>query len=493
MSANNRLSNRSFANASLSNTIFFVAQSAVFLVLTPVTLHVLGNESYGLWTIMLAILGFSNLAQFGIDATIVKYTAQYSVNDERNEKFSAAVTFCYIFVLLTSILFCLAIWLLRFWISQVLNVNPNLTKILPGVFGIIALGTIPGFLFSVSRGILLGLIRNNLANSLDTGSNIVLWIGAPVIGLLGGSVFHLAVWIAMVNVFRFGLCTYWAIQNTANYKLYFSFDNKIIREMLHFSFLSWVTSIGGTLFGSLDRLLVGIFLGPSVAGVYGIATSLAARLTGMISRVVQVLMPFSSAMEEVGHRHRTASVLRLSSRLVGCASMFFSGALVIWMNEILRLWISADFASIYGFSFQLIMICYGLYSLALPAQQIAQGMGWLAIPAAIYLAGGMATDLLIWGLAPRFGFQGAILANYSLISLLGINFYLAKRIGLSFKDVIQDFGLPFLAFAAIISISFMVIPLPAKLLISVAFAGTMAWLAFGQKRLNVLLRAIKAP
>jgi O-antigen/teichoic acid export membrane protein len=491
MNTNNHLSYRLFANASLSNTLFFIAQSAVFLILTPVTLHVLGNEVYGLWTIMLAVLGFSNLAQFGIDSAIVKYTAQYSVRNERNDKLSTVITFSYIFVIVTSSLIALAIWLLRFWIAQALKVNSNLTHILPSVFGLIALGTIPGFLFSVSRGILLGLVHNNLANSLDSGSNIVLWIGAPVIALLGGNIFHLALWIVLVNLLRFILSTYWAKLKTAEYKLHFDLDEKLVKEMLQFSFLSWVTSIGGTLFSSLDRLLVGIILGPSAAGVYGIATSIAARLTGMISRIVQVLMPFSSAMEEAGYRHRTISVLRLSSRLVGCISLFFSGALVIWMYELLRIWISPEFSSSYSFSFQLIVVCYGLYSLALPAQQIAQGIGWLATPAVIYLGGGIAMNLLIWILAPRFGIEGAIFANYVLISLLAINFYLARKIGLSFLSVIQDLGFPILVFAIIISISFMAIPLPFMLLMTLVFSCVMMWLALGQDKLNILLRAIK--
>jgi len=440
---------------------------------------------------MLAVLGFSNLAQFGTDTAIAKYTAQCSVGDDLKDKFSAVVTFSYTFVLVTGVLISLIMWLLRYRIALTFEVDRNLAELLPSVFGLMALGILPGFLFSVSRGVLLGLVHNDMVNSLDVGTNIVMWIGALVIGLLGGNAFFLAFLIVIVNFLRFFLGTYLAFRLTSDFNLHFLLDVRIAIEVLEFSFFSWVTSLGGAMFQSLDRLLVGMALGPSAAGVYGIATSIAARLTGLVSKITQVLLPFSSAQEEAGYRQRIVTVLRHSSRLVGCGSLFVSGVLVIWMDEILRLWISSDFAAAYSFSFQLVVVCYGIYGMALPAIQIAQGMGWVAIPAGIYLAGGASMNLLIWVLAPRFGIDGAIVANYILISLLAINFYLAKKLGLAASTVFRDLGIPLSIFLITVSLPFVAISLPLKLLITVALTGTTLWLAFGQNRSRILIRGIK--
>ena len=176
MAANRIFSYRHVAGASLSNVLYFVAQSIVFLALTPATLQALGKELYGLWTIMLAVLGFSNLAQFGTDVAVAKYTAQYSAGDHREHTFSAVVTFSYLFVLIMGLVASLVIFLARFWIVQRLDTTPHVAAQLPSVFGLIALGIIPGFLFSVSRGILLGLLRNNAVNAIDVSTNIVSWI-----------------------------------------------------------------------------------------------------------------------------------------------------------------------------------------------------------------------------------------------------------------------------------------------------------------------------
>ena len=490
-SANHHLPYRRILSASLSNGTFFAIQTVVFLVLTPLTLHALGTEVYGLWTIMLAIMGFANLAQFGTDAAIAKYTAQYSVSDDPKDRLSAVVTFSHIFLLLTGVVVSLLVWFLRHWIARNFEVNSSLSALLPTAFGLVALGIIPGFLFSASRGILLGLVHNNLANSLDVGSNIVLWIGALLIGLWGGNLLILVSWIVIVNILRFLLSAYVTFRVTVVLNLRFMMDAQTIREITRFSFLSWLTSLGGTMFQSIDRLLVGVVLGPSAAGIYGIATSLGARLTGLASRVAQVLLPFSSSQEEAGYRKRIVSVLRHSSCLVGCGSVFLSGMLVVWMDDILSMWISSDFAMSYSFIFRLTIVCYGVYSMALPAQQISQGMGLVAMPACVYLGGGVAMNLLIWILSPRYGIIGAVAANYILIVLLAINFYLTKQLGLSASTVFADLGIPLLMFLILASISFASVPLLLKLLSTFALLVITPWLAVSHGRLKMLVVAIK--
>jgi O-antigen/teichoic acid export membrane protein len=477
--------------ASMSNGLFFVAQTIVFLAITPLTLYALGKEVYGLWTIMLAILGFSNLAQFGTDAAVAKYTAQYSTRNDLKDKFSTVVTFSHVFMLTTGVLISLVIWSFRYWIAQHLEFNANVAELLPNVFGLMAFGVIPGFLFSASRGVLLGLVHNNLANSLDLGSNILLWIGATIIGIMEGSILYLALWVVIINVIRFLFSGYFTIRVTAKYNLRFILDFRTIKELIHFSFLSWAATFGGTMFQSLDRILVGMLLGPSASGVYGIATSVGARSSGFASRIAQALLPFSSAEQVAGYRQRIVSALRHSSSLVGCGSLFLTGISVIWMDEILCLWISPGFSSDYSLSFRLIMVCYGIYSIVLPAQHIAQGMGWVAFPACIYLGSGLAMNLLIWALAPKFGIVGAIAANFVLISLIAINFYLTKKLGLSLSTVYKDLGLLVLLFLSMMVIPFLVISLPIKLLATIVLTSITALLALRQGRSKTMLRLMQ--
>ena len=313
-----------------------------------------------------------------------------------------------------------------------------------------------------------------------------------MVGLRGGSVVVLACLVIAVNVIRLLWSTILAFRATQNYDLHFFLDANVSRDMLRFSSISWVTSLGATLFQSVDRLLVGMTLGPATAGMYGIATSVAARLTGLTSRLTQALMPFSSAQAEAGYRQRVSTVLRFSNRLVGCMSLLITGVLVIWMDEILRLWISPDFATANSTFFRLIVICYGIASMALPAQQISQGMGWITLPAVVYLGGGILMNLLIWVLAPIRSLNGVAVANLALISLLLVPFYLARKLSLSRSTVLYDLGVPFLAFAVPTVGSSLTSMLALRVVGSVVLFGAMLWLALGQERFRILMKALKS-
>ncbi len=492
MAIRQRYSYRRVLGGSFSNVAFFAVQTLAFLVLTPATLQALGTDIYGLWTILLAVLGFSNVAQFGTDFAVSKYTAQYSTGDYEQYEFSAVITFSYVFVLATGVATGLIIWLLRFWIALRLETAPTIAMQLPSMFGLVALGIIPGFLFSVSRGILLGLLHNTAVNSIDVSTNVLSWLGALVIGLRGGNLVMLAWLVIFVNLLRLVWGTVLVARATTDRNVRFILDAHISGSVLRYSSISWVTSLGWLLSQSVDRLLVGMILGPTVAGMYGIAASLAARLIGLISKATQTLMPYSSAQSESGSRLRLIPILRFSNRFVGCMSLLMSGILIIWMDEILRLWIAPDFASAYAAFFRAIVAIYGVSSLALPAQQVAQGLGWITVPAAIYLSCGILMNAFIVVLSPTWALTGVVVANLVLISLPLITLYLVRRLSLPWSTVISDLGVPLLAFAIAMSAFYVTDVLAWRVFNTVALAGAMLWLAFGRERFRVLVRAIRA-
>src|SRR5271157_6489597 len=111
------MSNRKMAAAGSINLIYLILNSISFLVLTPLTLHVLGAETYGLWTIMLAMIQFAGLANFGTGSAVIKYVAQYTAVENSEKQLSSAITFSFVFMALTGLIVTVLICIFRFNIS----------------------------------------------------------------------------------------------------------------------------------------------------------------------------------------------------------------------------------------------------------------------------------------------------------------------------------------------------------------------------------------
>jgi O-antigen/teichoic acid export membrane protein len=263
--------------------------------------------------------------------------------------------------------------------------------------------------------------------------------------------------------------------------------------MLYFSFLSWIGSLGIVMFQTLDRVLVGMSLGASAAGVYSIATGVALRLAALAGQLTQVLVPFASSYQAEGRLLEIQSAFRYASRFVACVLAAAASILVIWMDVILSVWVSPQFANDYAVVFRIIVICYGVYPMVRPAHQIAQGMGWLGVPTGILIGSGLLMLLALWTFAQSLGLTGVSIANSVNSLVLSINVYVGSRLGLRpLASVGTDLGPPLLLLILAAIFAFADLSIAARLMASILIAASILWLALGRSRAQVLIRAIRS-
>ena len=489
MSDSNLISFRRLAGASIANVFYFVINGAMFLVLTPWMLRVWGKDSYGVWTFMLAILGFAGIANFGMTTSTIKFTAQYS-KKESTDKLSSVITFSFLLMALAGVVAFFAIWGLRYKISTQIE-SSNSVLVVSKALGWVAFGVIPLFLGQVSRGIMLGLVYNVLVGAIALSMDVLLWIGALGIGLAGGDILHLGIWIFIVNLIRFITLSFAAWWVTRPLKIHFSWNTILNKTILYFAILTWLGSLGSTAFQSLDRILVGMFLGADAVGVYGIAGGVATRLYGIVGQFTQVLMPFASNYQEEGKVEQIKSIFRISSRWGACLLVLIASVLVIWMDIILSVWISPQFSADYANIFRIMVLAYATYSMVAPAYQVVVGMGKLKIPTIIMLISGLGMLSTLWFLASRIGLSGAAYANLAYSGVLLINIYAAYMLNLKpLRAVISDIGPLLLLLLFIAVFPYEKLDFIVRTIINTTVMLMVLWLALSGNKAQTLIKIV---
>ena len=94
------------------------------------------------------------------------------------------------------------------------------------------------------------------------------------------------------------------------------------------------------------------------------------------------------------------------------------GLLVLWMEQILSVWISPDYGRRYASMFGLLVVGYGLLSLSRPGHQTLTGMGRMKFTSLVYLGATIAMLAGVYALSLRFGLYGAAAANSAMVLLL---------------------------------------------------------------------------
>ena len=236
-------------------------------------------------------------------------------------------------------------------------------------------------------------------------------------------------------------------------------------------------SLAITLFQQFDKVIVSFTLGPTLAGVYSVGTSLSLRLTIATGQATDVMIPYASLKDSLGDQQRLYITFRQLSRYVSLTLAIMSTLLIIWMHEILSLWISPDYATRYTGAFCILIIAYSLLSLCRPAHQTLTGMGKVKFTAIVYL---LSTILMLTGvffLSYKFGLIGASASNLVLISLLVFNLFAYKTFQnpIQWKDVLADLQWGLILPILIYVLSLFSPALSFKLIETIALAIFLTW------------------
>jgi O-antigen/teichoic acid export membrane protein len=479
-----------YLRAISTNYIFFIINVIFFLLVTPLAIKAMGEEFYGLWMILTALMLFLNIGNLGIDTIVLKFSAESHFPANAQLKSNQILTVGYLIAFIMSIITASSFLLARNLIVNNINMNIELKAQFQQAILWVAAGIIPQFLIRVPYGFLLSQLRNRTARQFELFSSISLWMGAVVIALIEKNLVYIAIWCFISNwlVFGFYILASWRLV-----PFRFQLEIHTLKMMLNFSKYMFLETLAISLFSQFDRVVVGFMLGPVIAGVYSTGTSLASRLSMVTGQATEVMIPYASLQESLDDRQKLYTVFRKLSRYVSLLLAGLSSLLIIWMNDFLSLWISPDYAARYANGFRILVIAYGLLSLCRPAHQTLTGIGKVKFTSLVYLFSTILMLVSLIFLSREFGFQGAVASNLLLILLLVFNLFLYVSVGspIRWKHVLVDLqwglGLPVIIFGLTLFLSS---SMPISSLMEMIILGILLALAITKDDKNYIKTGI---
>jgi O-antigen/teichoic acid export membrane protein len=430
------------------NVIYFVINTIFFLAITPVSIHTMGVEFFGLWSILNAIVFLTGVGTLGIGAIINKFAAEMHESDPGFRMYSSEVISAGIVIVLPMcFLTAMILVALRHLIASGLDVSPALQMQFRVAMLFVAAAIFPQFLSRIPQGFLLSQYRNGLVRRIETIYSILLWVGAVLLAFFRKDLVLIALW-CLLNVLLLLSMYFFTLRRLINFK--FNLNLVLLKRMLGFSGFLFIESVAITLFQHMDRVIVGFVLGPAAAGIYAVGTSVGLRVAIVTGQATDVMIPYASLKDSASDGSRLYVVFRKLSKYISLLVAGLGGLLVLWMDEILSLWISPAYAASYSPIYRLFIVGYGLLSLSRPAHQTLTGIGKVKITSLIYSVSTMVMLISLYFLCRLFGLPGAALANCVPALLLAMNVYVYHRMtnGGGLKELFSDLKwglfLPFL-------------------------------------------------
>lgn len=404
------------------------APMAVALFAIPLLIKGLGNERFGLLSLVWMLVGYFGVFDLGLGQALTKFIAEKLRGNNENDvarSFWTAMTI----MLALGILGGIVVYLGAPWLTQrALNINPALQPETLNAFRAVAWGlpvliTVTGLI-----GTLEACHRFPLINIIRIPTGAFTFIGPLLVLPFSQSLYAVVLILLAGRLIEWSLFFGACLRVVPGLRHGFVFHAKEVPALLGFGGWMTISNIVQPLMIHIDRFLIGSLRSVSVVAFYVTPAEIVIKMLILPRAWVSVLFPtfaaeFRDRPEETGHLF--AQSVRLLMTLLFPAVLL----LVTFAPEGLTLWLGPEFGDRSAPVMRLLTCGVFLYSLAFVPTSLLQSTGrpdlsakLHAIELPLYLG---AATLLI----KHFGITGAAAAWVlrAALDLTGTAWMAARR------------------------------------------------------------------
>ena len=336
-----------FYQNAIANWVAFLFVAIVSFFLSPFIVHHLGGTAYGVWSLLVALVGYLGLLDFGVRGAVTRYVAHHHAIEEDDKCSSIVSAALVLFGFLGALAILLSVGFA--YLSPLLfNIPESLiedSKVVLFLGGLTIATTLIGAVFA---GVVTGLQRFDISSGVEIAVTAVRTIAVVVAlqegyGLVALGVIHLvasvlygaAAWLTVRRIYP-------ALRFRTNAPLM-----PHVRTIVSFSaFLSLIHVFGLFIYYS-NALVIAAFLPIAAVTYYAIAGNLidyAAKVSGALSKM---MTPRVSALNSMGSDSVGGEVV-IAARMATLATAPIAATFLLRGEAFVSLWMGPEFGPASG-------------------------------------------------------------------------------------------------------------------------------------------------
>ncbi len=311
------------------------------LIVTPVVVRGLGNELYGLYTIILGFISYS--FTFGIGKTAAKYVSEYKATGE-TDKISETVSSAFWLSLAFGVAGAAIVALTANYIVSDVLLIPTLLHDTAVIAVYLAGFTILITMLSqVFQYVLQGLQRFDHFLFLTNSSVFLLNLGSVLIVVEGYGVLALLVWNLLIAA-TIGAAFYFnARRLLPEFTFRFSINIELWKASLSYSLSIIIYQVFGNILLLFERGWIVRKFGTEALTFYVVPMMVGLYFHGFISSLVLVIFPVIN--ELLTDKEKLNRLYQTASKIIITLTGFFLVTSIVTGRVFLKVWMNDEFAT----------------------------------------------------------------------------------------------------------------------------------------------------
>jgi len=463
----------------LVNGLGTVGAIVIALILVPFMIDRLGLAAYGVWTLALTLTvggGYAALADLGVEGATVRYVAEASADEDVDAINTTVSTTLLLFCAIVAVLAPVAVLLAEPLVS-LFGVPEHLRSSAILCFELVGAGIAFELPARAFAAVLVGTQRFPVYQGVEFGRAVLqaaLYVLVLLegwgLGALGGALMASSFCILVVYV----LLAHRAVDGLRVNPLHSRRSE--LRRLMSFGGGVFSLRLLGTIWRQMDKVIIGVALGPAPVGLYEIANKVFMGAASMGYVSVSAVIPAAA------FSRREPGVLRDMFVRGSCYSagmaLPFAVAGFIFAKPLLVSWIGPEALPAVE-AVRLLLVYEMLSSVQNVGSTMIFGVGMLRVPLIVNTLATLANLGLSIALVHPLGFEGVIVGTLIANGLAWpvlLRFYLSAfetSLGAWFRRVLRP-NLVGVAAQVVASLPLLLLVVDTHSLLLVALAGALS-------------------
>jgi O-antigen/teichoic acid export membrane protein len=329
----------------LSNWGGFVFTAAVNFVLSPLIVHSLGDESYGIWILLGSLVGYLGLLDLGVRGAVTRYVAKFHAQKDHLEATRIASSALVVF-LLVGLVAAAAAGVLSIFVAKFFQIPPELVNAARIVLILGGINMAVSMVSGVYGGIVAGLQRFDRINAVEVSIGAIRALAILLALNAGQGLVTLAVIQLSMSGLR-GLASYWISRRLyPEMRVVFGECRRShLGVIFSFSVSVLLLQASGMLILFTDSVVIGAFLPLGMVTYFAIAANLTEYARAPISGISQTLTPSASALEIENSSGELQRLLLVGARIATLIVFPIVLTFMLRGRSFIGLWMGADYAT----------------------------------------------------------------------------------------------------------------------------------------------------
>ncbi|MEF8746807.1 MAG: oligosaccharide flippase family protein [Candidatus Accumulibacter propinquus] len=336
--------------ASLSKNIVFnvggyLVSIIVAFLITPITIHSLGDARYGAWSLVYELIGYYGLLDLGLRGAVTYHVARYSARNQDEDLKQTIASAFWVLLACGAIAFLIGVGLTVAFPYLFQTVGLGLAEI---QYALLIMSALIGLSLPMNAftGGLVGKERFDITSGAEIVNRVLTAVVTYVVLKAGGGLVALALTQAA------GRVLYWALTLVACKRIFGGvfvrpawFKRDRVRDLISFGSRNAVGGIASLVIYRMDLTIVGMFSGISQVTFYTVGSMMISYAWTLCSSITFAFTPRFTHLQSSSAEKELQELFLFAMRVIGMVVTGLVAGILVFGKDFLGLWLGAAYVS----------------------------------------------------------------------------------------------------------------------------------------------------